>query len=168
MAVMMCYRTRRRLGAYLDHALEGDDLRVTETHLSACARCREEVVQLRKLHAALRAAVPAAPPPDWTGFWSGVVRGIEESRRTAPEPAWRRWRRAERLTAVWHRPRLALGGAVAAAVVVSVTLWQTLAPSTSSAAVVVSSARSDNPGAAVMVYAPPERDLAVVWVFDSD
>jgi anti-sigma factor RsiW len=171
MPAMICYRTRRRLGAYVDGALDGGDRRTTESHLAGCARCRDEADQLRKLHAALRRTVPVAPAvPDWTGFWAGIVRGIEDSRHAAPEPAWRGWlRSAWPRSEVWRLQRLAFGGAIAAALVVSLTLWQTLqAPPTPSGAVVVSSARSDAPGASVMVYAPAEKDLAVVWVFDSD
>ena len=48
-------------------------------------------------------------------------------------------------------------------------MWQVLAPPTSPAeAVIVNAANSEHPGASVMVYSPPERDLAVVWVFDSE
>ena len=170
MAVMICYRTRRRLGAYLDGALKGTERRSTESHLAGCARCRGEADQLRKLHARLRRARPGAPAPDWTGFWAGIVRGIEARRGAAPEPAWRRWlRSAWPRPGIWRRPRVAFGGAVAAALVISLTLWQTLhAPPTANGAVVVSSARTDAPGASVMVYSPSERDMAVVWVFDSD
>jgi hypothetical protein len=32
-------------------------------------------------------------------------------------------------------------------------------------AVVVRSARTEAPGGSVMVYSPPEQDLAVIWVF---
>jgi hypothetical protein len=34
--------------------------------------------------------------------------------------------------------------------------------------VTVTAARTEFPGAEVMVYSPPERDLAVVWVFGLD
>src|SRR5213076_31163 len=34
------------------------------------------------------------PEPDWTGFWPGIVRGIEQAKLRAPvralQPAWRR------------------------------------------------------------------------------
>jgi anti-sigma factor RsiW len=157
--VLIHLRARRRLGAYLDGALEEAPARALAAHLAACPRCRREVEELRRLRVLLRAAAPTPPPPDWTGFWAGVARGIEAGRRPAPRPAWRRWLGPR---------RVALSGALAAAALITLTLWQVFDSATPpEAAVVVRSARTDLPGG-VMVYASPERDLAVVWVFDSD
>jgi anti-sigma factor RsiW len=154
MAVLACFRLRRRIGAYLDEALDARGHRSVAAHLASCARCQRQAEDLRRLRAALRRAVSDAPPPDWTGFWAGLVRGIEHGRQTSA-PSRRRW-----------RPRLAFGGALAAAVLISVTLWQGFFSSTPpEAAVVVRSARTEAPGGSVMVYSPPERDIAVVWVF---
>lgn len=67
------------------------------------------------------------------------------------------------------RPRLAFGGALAGVLLVSLTLWQAFyAPTVPEATVIVSSARTEIPDGAVMVYSPPEKDLAVVWVFGGD
>jgi hypothetical protein len=104
------------------------------------------------------AASPA--PPDWTGFWPGIVRGIETARREAPAPAARR---------AWLQPRWALGGALVAAFLVSVTLWQaTQTPPMLEAPVIVRAAHTDHPQGSVMVYHAPERDMTVVWVFGLD
>ncbi len=110
-----------------------------------------------------RAAAPAAGSPDWTGFWPGVVRRIEDGRARKPiEIGWS-WPGA-----LW-RPRLAYGGALAAALLATITAWQTFYPAAvSEEGVVVSAARTEVPDATVMVYEPAERDLAVVWLFDSD
>ncbi len=105
-----------------------------------------------------RAVVPAEP--DWTGFWPGVVRGIDAA-RLVPAP---------RRRPVWRQPRWALGGALAAAALASVTIWewQALVPTSLENAVVVSSADTDHPGGSVMIYHAPEKDMTVVWVFGLD
>jgi hypothetical protein len=67
------------------------------------------------------------------------------------------------------RPRFALSAAFALAAAVFLLVWQvprTLRTPTVEAAVLVTSADTDRPDAAVMVYTPPEKDLAVVWLFD--
>jgi anti-sigma factor RsiW len=159
--VLICYRTRRRIGAYLDDALDPEAARTTADHLATCARCAAESRALTRLRLLVQ-AVPQPQDPDWTGFWPGVVRGIEDAKRA---PVRRRARSA--------RLRWAFGGALAAAFVASVTLWQ-LAPWQSPVGkitedpVVVRSADTADPGATVMVYSTPERDLTVVWVFGLD
>lgn len=157
------YRTRKRIGAYLDGALDVGWARTAASHLESCAACRRDADELRRLKALMARTAAPAGSPDWTGFWPGVVRRIEDGRARKPiEIGWR-WPGA-----VW-RPRLALGGALAAAMLVTVTAWQTFYPAAVfDEGVVVSAARTEVPDATVMVYAPPERDLAVVWLFDSD
>jgi anti-sigma factor RsiW len=157
------YRTRRLLGAYLDGALDERRAQAAAGHVEGCGRCRHEVEELRRLRMVMVsvATVSGAGVPDWAGFWPGVVRRIEDGRRRPPiEIPWR-WR------AVW-RPRLAYGSAVAAAVVLSLTLWQAFWSTSPEVKVFVRSARTDLPGGSVMVYSPPERDMAVVWVFDGE
>ncbi|MGH7393695.1 MAG: zf-HC2 domain-containing protein, partial [Candidatus Rokuibacteriota bacterium] len=62
------YRTRRRIGAYLDGALDAGWARTAASHLEACAACRRDADELRRLKALMaRAAAPAAGSPDWTG-----------------------------------------------------------------------------------------------------
>lgn len=157
--LLTCFRTRRRIGAYLDGALDEGARGVVTDHLTGCARCQGEADRLRRLHGLLRSALSTAPPADWTGFWEGVVRGVDAA-RLAPLP---------RATALrwWRRPRVAFGSALAAAIVLSVTFWQLSGPTAPQAAVVVKSADTEHPGG-VMVYATPGQDMAVVWVFDQD
>lgn len=156
--MLTCYRTRRRLDAYLDGVLDERDARSTARHISACPACRRQIDSLRRVQALLR-AVPAVPGPDWTGFWPGIVRGIEAGRRVAVAPAWPRW----------VRPTWAFGGAVAAALVLFVAVWQFGQPPTPAAAsVIVSSAHTEDPHGAIMVYSAPENDVTVVWVFAAD
>jgi anti-sigma factor RsiW len=158
--VLTCYRARRRLGAYLDGALGAGDARWTERHLSACSACQGEAGQLRRLKT-LVAETAGIPEPDWTGFFPGILRGIENERRNAsraPAPRARRF---------W--PQWAMGGGVLATIALAFVLWQGgYMPGPAEAGVLVTAANTDHPGATVMVYTPAEKDLAVVWVFDSD
>jgi hypothetical protein len=107
-----------------------------------------------------RTLTPAEP--DWTGFWQGVVRGIEDRREARPVPARRAWWQ-------WARgPRWALGGVLAAALLTTIGVWQWTPGSRLDAGVVVTSATTDDPRGTVMVYSTAEQDVAVVWVFGLD
>ena len=157
---MICYRTRRRIGAYLDEALGDRKAARAAAHIAVCVRCHAEVESLRRVSAMLRQGMPSPALPDWTGFWEGIRRGIEAPRVEAPGRA--RW-----------RPRLVVGTAGALAVAASlVVLWQVPWPSLTprvASAISVSSADTGHPGGTVMVYSPPEKNFAVVWIFpDSD
>jgi anti-sigma factor RsiW len=158
--MLRCYRIRRRLGAYLDGALDERESALAAAHLATCARCHAELDELRQLSRVLR--LGASPPavPAWTGLWEGIRRGIEESRGEIPSRA-----------RPGRRPRLVAGVAAALATAAAVILWQVShVPKTRppDAAISVSSADTDDRDRTVMVYTPPERDLAVVWVFDRD
>jgi len=157
----MHFRVQRRLGAYFDGALGDTEARAMAAHVAQCARCSQDIDQLRRLRPLLKEALPAPPLPDWTGFWAGVVRGIEADRHASPaaRPAWRGW-----IT----QPRVVYGGALILALVSLLTVWQVFYwPTAQEASVVVRSARTDLPGG-VMVYASPEQDFSVVWVFDEE
>jgi anti-sigma factor RsiW len=159
--VLTCYLVRRRLGAFLDGALTEGDARGTERHLGGCARCQRELGELRRLKVLMAEAVPV-PEPDWTGFWPGVVRGVQDSRDRAPASTPRR--PARRL---W--PQWAVGSAAVAGLAVALVLWQGgRGPVPAEASVVVNSAETEHPGGTVMVYSSRERDIVVVWVFDTE
>jgi anti-sigma factor RsiW len=155
------YLTRRRIGAYLDGALTERAARATEAHLAVCATCQREADALRRLRAALRRSL-VPRDPDWTGFWQGVVRGVEERRLgPAASPVPRR-----RIIARWQ---WAFGGALAAALVLSLTLWQGIrAPTLTEAPVVVNAASTGQPDGTVMVYSTADKSVTVVWVFEAD
>lgn len=106
----------------------------------------------------VRAAL-TLPDPDWTGFWPAIVRGIQDAKHPVP---------AARRPMTFGR-RWAFGSAaVAAALLVSLTVWQLLPgrPREAEAQVVVHSA--DSPGRSVMVYSTPDQDMTVVWVLGLD
>jgi anti-sigma factor RsiW len=162
MDVLSHFLTRRRIGAYLDGGLNARDMRATEAHLTRCATCRRTADALRRLREALQRSLTPRDP-DWTGFWQGVVRGIETDRLRAPAPE-----RARR--AFGWRPRWALGGAVAAALAVSITLWQGggRTPMLTETPIVVNNASTAHPDGSVMVYSTPDKAVTVVWVFEGD
>ena len=167
MVVLTCFLTRRRIGAYLDGALENGRAESIAKHLSRCHRCQGEAENIRRVRALLQRTLSLGQnraEPDWSGFWPGIVRGIEDAKhRQSPAPVRARgsW---------WWRPRLTLGGALVAAALVSVTLWQlNSGPLAPDAPIFVSSAHTDDPQATVVVYSPHEQqDVAVVWVLGLD
>jgi anti-sigma factor RsiW len=157
---LTCYRTRRRLGAYLDGALDQETASATAAHLASCEVCQRQVGELRRLHGLLVRNLTPASPSDWTGFFQGVVRGIEDQRAVKPAPARRRW-----LPAIMGH-RWAFGGGLVAALLLFVGVWQyTVGVRHSEAGVLVTSASTEDPRGTVMVYSTPEQDVAVVWVF---
>lgn len=151
------YLNRRRLGAYLDGALDEGTARSTAAHLATCGVCQREADGLRRLRTLLQRDAFIAEP-DWTGFWPGVIRGVEAAKTARPAPASRR---------AW-RPQWALGGALAAAILLSIGVWQFGPGGTPQDGVIVRSASTGDPSATVMVYGTPERDVAVVWVLGLD
>jgi anti-sigma factor RsiW len=69
--VLTCLFTRRRIGAWLDSALDEPRARTVAAHVMGCPGCQREAEELRRLRGALqRALAPAAAvaEPDWTGF----------------------------------------------------------------------------------------------------
>lgn len=93
--------------------------------------------------------------PDWSGFWPGIVRGIQDgSRRTGI-----------RVRPRWGRRWVASGVATAVIVLVVAIAYENW-PTTGlpEERVVVTAANTQYPGG-TMVYNAPEK-LAVVWVFD--
>lgn len=175
-----CWLIRRRLGAYRDGELVAGARRRVEAHLRGCEPCSRQVEALARLRTAL--TLDAVEPSEavWTAFWPQV-----RARIAAPEPTPASvWERA--WGAVGVRPRLALAPALAAAalaVLAVVAPWQRApqpVPSPASVAggpetaglqpagldqVVIQSIETEDPDLPVMVYASPESDVTVLWVF---
>jgi anti-sigma factor RsiW len=161
--VLTHYLTRQRIGAYVDGALGQSEAQATAAHLSRCGRCQQEAERLRRLHGLLQEAVPVVAPPDWTGFWPGIVRGIEEARQPSPIPRTRAW------SGFGWKPRLAVGGALVVLLAASLMLWQAFYTlGDPEGLVIVRSAHTEMPDSSLMVYNSPEQNLAVVWVFDGE
>jgi anti-sigma factor RsiW len=151
---LTCYFKRRRIGAWLDGALAAGEAHAIATHLDACTGCRSEAQGLRRLRELVRPAVAVAEP-DWTGFWPGIVRGIEAGAAAPSRPRW----------AFVARRRLATA---AAAALVAITIWSGDSPTLRQRASIVALAHTEYPDGSVMVYTPPEDDMTLIWVFGSD
>jgi anti-sigma factor RsiW len=175
-----CWLVQRRLDAYQDGELSPRARARVEAHVHACARCGGEVSALERLKGAL--ALDVADPPEavWTAFWPQVRERLAAP-APASEAAWTRgW------GAVRSRPRLGLAPALAAAtlaVLAMVAPWQrapqrkpelpsiagvTETPGIPPAAldqVVIQSIETEDPDLPVMVYASPDSDMTVLWVF---
>lgn len=84
----------RELPAYLQDELPPDERRAVESHLSACAACREALNEYRALLGALRESAPAARPVDVSDAVLRRLPGIGTTRSF--------WRRAPlRAAALW-------------------------------------------------------------------
>jgi mycothiol system anti-sigma-R factor len=71
---LSCDEAVRQFFAYLDRALEGEDLPALENHLAACLNCCEKLEFSRKLDALVKARLEHAPLPD--GLEDRIRRAI--------------------------------------------------------------------------------------------
>lgn len=162
---LLCLWVRPRLGPLADGALAPRVARWIDRHRAGCSRCATEVARLRALRDLVRAAARQPADPDWTGFWSGVRHGIAQGTPPAVRDPW--WLPFWR--PVWGHPRLALSGALAAALVLTLSLWPVDDDGRVSSAwagpVVVHDVSTPDPERTVMVYSSPDRSLTVIWLF---
>jgi anti-sigma factor RsiW len=155
---LTCYFKRQRIGAYLDGALDASRSRSMGAHLERCRACRAEAEAVGRLKTMLSRSAGVSEP-EWTGFWQGIVRGVERSKQTPPPVP------AERVA--W-RPRLALAGAMVAGLL-ALTLWQAAEPpGVSELSSIVQAVQTEYPEGSVMVYSPAAGDMTVIWVLGPD
>lgn len=114
---MSCEDIRERLTAYLDGDLDPDRGTVVRGHLRTCEACRQVSADEAVLRDGLRRLPTVDPPPSlWANVQAALAAAeVQESQR----PAWRR------VLSKWlpSAPRLALGGAFAAAVI-ALVVWK--------------------------------------------
>ncbi len=60
---MMCQEVNRRVSAYLDGFLSGEERRRINSHLEGCPECAQRLQQFAKLRIRLRALPSRTPPP---------------------------------------------------------------------------------------------------------
>jgi len=167
-----------RLGAFVDGELEAAEAEAVRRHLAACPACRSDANILGRAGALLREAVAAEPAPDPEVVWRAVrervqaetpARGPIPTRRRFSPPAW------------LALPRSLVWTAAALVLIAGLTLLQTrdwLAPSPEPTPLPPPSLAAGPPavvetlegggGATVMLFAPPESPVPVIWVFEGE
>lgn len=73
MTLFTCAAVQRRLPAFHDRELPIRELIDIEAHAAGCARCTDELREMRALGHTLRLAAAPGPADDWTGLQSGVI-----------------------------------------------------------------------------------------------
>ena len=140
-----CLWNRRRLGRFVDGALDPRRLRSAAAHVAHGAGCGGEVERLRRLRRLIQEA-EAVPDPDWSGFWPAVrVRIASEAARPA------------------------LGSLTVSILAAALILWPAgpgTVPQAIAAPVEVQDVSSPDPNRSVMVYSSPDDGVTVIWVFN--
>lgn len=167
-----------RLGAFVDGELQPVDAEAVRRHLAACPACRTDADVLGRAGALLREAVAAEPAPDPEVVWQAVRARVQaETPARGPVPARRRFSPPAWLAL----PRSLVWTAAALVLIAGLTLLQTrewTTPSLEPAALPPPSLAAGPPavvetlegggGATVMLYAPPESPVPIIWVFERE
>lgn len=166
-----CLWIRRRIGPYLDRALPESRARGVARHVSGCAGCRQWVQRHERLTALLRGVAAETTEPNWSGFWPGLrTRILSASPLGGGRPTHPRW--VPRALPGWPRPwlpRLAVGSAMAAILLVGLFFWRSDEPvEPQIPGVVVRALEMSHPNTSVMVFSAPEHEMTVIWVFGLD
>jgi len=167
MPTLACLWARPRVERHIDGALGPRTARFIESHLGSCGGCLARAQGLRRLRSLVSASAIRAEEPDWSGFWPGVqARILRERTRPVRDtwwlPLWRPF---------WGHPRLSLGGALAAGLLVALSMWPVSDPEHVplwSGSVIVQHASTPDPEKSVMVYSIPDPSVTVIWLLDSN
>lgn len=172
----LCWLYASRLGAYRDGELGGVWARGIRRHVARCPRCALALAALDRLRSLVAAVpiVPDPPEPVWETFYPRVRARLAERPGPAHEDR-----------GPWGR-RFALAPVLAAgalAVLAAVAPWQDVerergragsggpgpgvagGPEVAVPHVVIQSIETADPESPVMVYADPNADMTVLWVF---
>ena len=162
MPTLTCLWARPRVERHVDGDLGPRAARFVESHLGSCNECRTRADGARRLRRQLIASSGSGAEPDWADFWSGVrTRIIREAPHPVHDswwlPIWRPF---------WGHPRLSLGGALAAGLLVVLSLGTVPEPD-DPGSVVVQDVSTPDPGKSVMVYSIAGQPGTVIWLLDS-
>jgi anti-sigma factor RsiW len=168
--------TGERLGAFVDGELEEAEADAVRLHLAACPACQTDAGFLGRAGVLLREAVAAEPTPDPEAIWRAVRARIQ-----AETPVGVPVRRRRTLPAWLALPRSLVWTAAALVLIAGLTLLQTrewVTPAPGPPALPLPSLAAGPPavvetlegggGATVMLYAPPESPVPVIWVFERE
>ena len=148
----------------MDGALGRRAARFLESHLGSCPDCLARAEVIRRIRSLVVASSANSPEPDWSGFWPGVQARI--AREAAPRPvrdAW--WLPLWR--PFWGHPRLSLSGALAAGLLVVLSLGSLPEPTTEPGSVIVQDVSTPDPSKSVMVYSIAGQPGTVIWLLDA-
>ena len=162
MPSLVCLWARPRVERHVDGALGPRTAHLLASHLGSCPHCTTRADAIRRIRSLVSDSSATSPEPDWSGFWPGVQARIA---REAPRPvhdAW--WLPIWR--PFWGHPRLSLGGALAAGLVVAVSLGSVY-ETDESGSVIVQDVSTPDPGKSVMVYSIAGQPGTVIWLLDS-
>ncbi|GIV15523.1 MAG: hypothetical protein KatS3mg022_0958 [Armatimonadota bacterium] len=105
---MQCTHIKQKLADYSVGLLDERERAAVEAHLAQCASCAADLRALERVDRVLKAVEPEEPP---AYLWQSIRARIEAEPQRTRIPFWQSW---------FTVPRLALGGAVAAAVLVAI------------------------------------------------
>lgn len=108
---MQCTEIKTKLADYSVGLLDEQERKTIAEHLAQCASCTAELRALERVDRVLSAIEPEEPP---TYLWQSIRARIEAEPQRTRTSFWQGW-----LTI----PRLALGGAAAAAVLVALAYF---------------------------------------------
>lgn len=108
---MQCIEVRDKLADYSVGLLSERERRAIQEHLDGCASCRQELRALERVDRLLD-AVPLEEPP--AHLWQSIRSRIEAQPQPVRPSFWRNW---------FTLPRLALGGAIAATLLVALAYF---------------------------------------------
>ena len=168
MSMPACLWNRPRLERYADRALGPRLTRSVAAHLSRCAECAGHVERHARLQKLVKSTLPEQlAEPDWTGFWPSIQAGIV---REPPPPIRDSWW-VPLWKPFWGHPKLALGGTLAAGIILTLSLWPVGDKQNSVAwagPIVVQDVSTADPGRSVMVYSSPDQALTLIWLFSPE
>ncbi|MCL6475016.1 MAG: zf-HC2 domain-containing protein [Firmicutes bacterium] len=108
---MECTKIKAKLADYSVGLLAEREKQMVEAHLAQCPSCAAELRALERVDRVLRTVEPEEPPAH---LWNSIRARIEAEPQRVQIPFWQRW---------FSVPRLALGGAAAAAVLVAIAYF---------------------------------------------
>ena len=165
---LSCLWYRKSLEPFADGALSARAARRVGRHVDGCATCAAQVSQTRRIRALLAAAVPADDPREWTSFWAGIQVKIAQA-PSKPIPSARDSWWLPLWWPFWGHPRLALSGALAGVLALTLSLWPVDDDGSRNAAwaesVEVQDVSTPDPEHTVMVFSSSDRTLTVIWLF---